>query len=106
MTKSVFRYRFSKSIPMQDVEDALMLAALAVESLHGRSELRLSAKFWLNRKTRKCEIDAGTEVGIHIARIFTGFITDGFGEQCFHVERTEPGKRSPEGQMRTAGAGA
>lgn len=89
MIRSVYKYNFSKLIPMNDIADSLMLAALAAESLHGRSEMKMDAAFCLNTRTRTCVIDAETQVGCDIARMFTGFITKGFGEQSFSVERTE-----------------
>lgn len=94
MIRSVYKYSFEKLIPMNDVEDSLMLAALAAESLHGRSAMKLDAAFCLNTKTRTCIIDAETQMGCDIARMFTGFITKGFGEQSFSVEQTEDRIRS------------
>ncbi len=63
---------FSDDVPLRDVEESLLLAVLATESLHGRSLVRLDASFCLDEKKRACAVDAGTEVGRHIARIFTG----------------------------------
>ena len=75
------RYRF------QDVEESLLLAVLATESLHGRALIRLDASFCLDAGKRSCVVDAATEVGRAIARIFTGFLTREFGEEAFKVER-------------------
>ena len=88
MNSQVYRYEFLPDVTIKDVEDSLMLSALAVECMHGRSMIRLDAKFRLDLKKRSCVIDAGTEVGRNIAKIFTGFITRQFGEGAFKVERT------------------
>ena len=61
---------------------------MPVARMSAASEIRLDAKFRLDLKKRSCVIDAGTEVGRNIAKIFTGFITRQFGEGAFKVERT------------------
>ncbi len=88
MNSQVYHYKFYPEVALEDVEDSLMLSALAAECMHGRSLIRLDAKFRLDLKKRSCVIDAGTEVGRNIAKIFTGFITRQFGEEAFKVERT------------------
>jgi phosphopentomutase len=85
MDRNIYRYSFSKKIPHQDIEDSLFLAVLAVESLHGRSHIKMEASFCLDKEKRSCVVDAGTEIGRHIARIFTGFLTREFGENAFKV---------------------
>lgn len=89
MVRLVYKYSISKRVSMEDVEESLMLAALAAESLHGRSALKIDAAFRLNKKTGICVIDAESQVGLDIARIFAGFLTKGFGEAAFEVEHTE-----------------
>ncbi|MFH1891094.1 MAG: hypothetical protein ABIK83_00250 [Candidatus Zixiibacteriota bacterium] len=87
MNRELYRYNFDSKIPIQDVEESLLLAVLAAESLHGRSLVRLDASFCLDPKKRSCVVDAATEVGRAIARIFTGFLAREFGEEAFKVER-------------------
>ncbi|MBE7486957.1 hypothetical protein HS121_01670 [bacterium] len=87
MTHDTYKYRFDESVPAQELEDTFMLAMLAAESLHGRSLVRLDASFCLDSHKRSCVVDAATEVGRAIARIFTGFLTREFGEEAFKVER-------------------
>jgi len=90
VTRDIYRYRFNESIPLREAEESLLLAVLAVESLYGRSPVRLDAAFYLDREKRSCVVDAGSDVGRAIARIFTGFLTRQFGEESFRVERAEP----------------
>ena len=82
-----YRYCFKESVPLHEAEDSLMLAVLAAESMHGRSNIRLDASFQMDRSRRECSVDAATPVGRQIARIFTGFLTREFGEESFRVER-------------------
>lgn len=87
MNRELYRYNFDSKVPIRDIEESLLLAVLAAESLHGRSLVRLDASFCLDSHKRSCVVDAATEVGRAIARIFTGFLTREFGEEAFQVER-------------------
>ena len=87
MNREIYRYNFNAKVPLRDVEESLLLAVLATESLHGRALVRLDASFRLDAKKRSCVVDAATDVGRAIARIFTGFLTREFGEEAFKVER-------------------
>jgi hypothetical protein len=88
---STYRYTFQDEMRMTDVKESLLLATMAAESLHGRSRVHLDASFNLDEAGRTCVIDAGTEVGQDIARIFTGYLTREFGEDAFQVERAPKG---------------
>ena len=84
----VYHYRFAEGLPLQEVEDSLMLAAMAAEGLHGRTRLRLEARFELLPRDRSCRIEASTAVGHDLARIFTGLLSQQFGEEGFSVEKS------------------
>jgi len=87
ISRTSYQYRFDPNISLHDVEDSLLLAVLAVESLEGRSRLKLAAKVSVNRLARSAEVSADTDVGESIARIFTGFLSKQFGDKAFRVER-------------------
>ena len=89
MNREVYRYRFKEKISLKEIEDSLFLSVLATESVFGRSRIRLDASFYLDKKKRACVIDASTEVGRHIASVFTGFLMQEFGEDAFRVERSD-----------------
>ena len=82
-------YTFAGTVPMKEVEDYLLLATLAAECLHGRSQVHLDASFMLDPKTRSCEVNATTSVGKTIASIFTGFLVREFGVKVFSVKRLD-----------------
>ena len=87
MNQCIHRYRLGDEVPLDDAEGSLLLAVLAVESLYGRSAVRLDAAFCLDRRRRVCVVDAATEVGRAVSLIFVGFLTTEFGEESFRVER-------------------
>jgi hypothetical protein len=72
---------------MGQVSNALFLAALAAEAIHGRAQVQLNGQFWTDPAKRAAVIDASTEVGQTIARVFTGFISRELGEDAFAVAR-------------------
>ena len=87
MAKEIYRYNFDSKVSFGEVKESLFLAVLAAEGIHGRAQVKLDASFSLDRTKRSCVIDAATEVGRSIVRIFTGFVSHEFGEEAFKVER-------------------
>lgn len=92
MARDIYRYSFGDKIPMGEAEESLMLAVLAAECIHGHSALRLAGAFVFDPAKRSCVIDGSTEIGRHIAAIFTGFLGKQFGDESFRVERLEKEK--------------
>lgn len=82
-----YRYTFHPSIGMGQVSNALFLAALAAEAIHGRAYVQLSGQFWADPARRAAVIDASTEVGQAIARVFTELVSRELGEDSFAVVR-------------------
>jgi hypothetical protein len=96
MNRSVYQYTFAEKIPFEDVEESLLLAVLVAESLHGRSALRMCTSFYLEREKRSVAVDGDSQVGEHIARIFTGLLTQEFGEEAFRVTRCSELKKEAD----------
>lgn len=92
MMNGRYEYSFRRHVDIDDVQDALTLAALGAENLHGRARIRLDASFRLDRQRRRCTIDGSTMVGEDIARLFTGYLTRQFGERSFQVRRSGNGQ--------------
>lgn len=94
MTRSSYHYAFDPAVAIEEVEATLVLTLLAVESLHGESQVRLDAVHTFDAAGRSCVIDAGTPVGRDLNRLFAGFLAREFGHAAFRVERvkvaTEP----------------
>ena len=85
MKAHCYTYAFGSTVSMDEVEDSLMIAAMAVEGLHGRSCLRLETDFALDRSRRECWIQATTEVGRDLARVFTSLLSMQVGEKAFDL---------------------
>ena len=101
MNSHAYRFVFTGKINLEEVEASLLLALLVAECLHGRARVRLDSSFRLDRKIRSCVIDAGTEVGRTISRVFSGFLSLEFGEEAFKVcpavkENLSKSGRAPE----------
>ena len=91
MPTIVYRYRFQGSVRCEDVEAALLLSLFACESLHGESQFLLDKAHYLDWNRRACVIEAETQVGRDLNRIFVGFLRREHGRDGFRVERvTEP----------------
>ena len=100
MTKKIVRYTFTRSASMREVEETLLLAVLAIESLFGESAVRLEASFSVDLSRRTCVIDSGTEVGGALCRVFTGLVSREFGRDAFEIQRGD----SPPAKETEAGA--
>ena len=105
MAGDVYQYRFDSKVAWEDVESSLVLALMAVEALHGQSQTRLDAAHAMCAKSRSCAIDATTDVGRSLNRLFTGFLTREFGPKGFSVERLDktmaPESASVDGSRRS-----
>jgi len=99
MSKEIYRYRFTENVSLRDIEETLLLAVLAAESLHGQSRVRLDVAYCIEEGKRACVIDAGTQVGRDISRIFTGFAMCEFGADAFQVERIEGASKPPQAEV-------
>jgi hypothetical protein len=93
MSSEIFRYTFAPSVSAEELEATLLLTILAAESLHGATQVRLYAAHAFDANRRVCVIDARSEVGRDINRLFAGFVQREFGEDLFRVERVEQSSR-------------
>jgi len=85
MRSDIYRYVFNDSVPIEEAEATLHLAILAAESLFGESRVRMDEAYSIDEGARVCVIDATSEVGRSICRIFTGYLIREFGQDRFTV---------------------
>lgn len=95
MNSEIYRYSFAPDVPIEEVEASLVLAIMAAESLHGQTDVRLDAGHALDAEKRFLVVDAATQVGRDLNRLFLGFISREFGEDSFRVERVEDHPHQP-----------
>lgn len=84
---TVFRYVFSDTVPLGEIEAILVRSLVTAEYLHGPATVRLDAGHYLDHSVRTCVIDAATTVGTDINKLFVGSLETAFGPDAFRVER-------------------
>jgi hypothetical protein len=82
------RFRFQKGPSRESIEAQLAIAIRATESVYGGPRVRMGVGYLFSEDGRELAIDVSTEVGDHVARIFTGLLTWQLGEEHFTVDRT------------------
>lgn len=87
MERELYRYKLGDQVSMHDAEEMLLLALLGTESIHGAAQTRLDVAHSVDEEERAFVIDAATEVGIDLNRLFTGFLLREFGQDSFRVQR-------------------
>ena len=102
--RRVCRFEFGQSVPMEEVEDTLLLAILAAEGVHGQARVRLDAGYHVAEDAHACVVDTSTPVGETVAQVFTGYLIREFGEDAFLVERLDAADPAAEAQGACAGA--
>lgn len=89
MHRRVYRFAFTEGTDMQEVEDTLILAILAVGCLCGEPAIRLDAGYAINREQRAVAVDGTTETGRAVTRVFTGLSIHEYGDESFSVARSD-----------------
>lgn len=85
---SSYNWTVSESANMDDAEGTLIVSAIAAEGLYGRARVRVDSDFAVDHARRTCTVNADTEVGHGIARIFTELLILEIGEDAFQTKRT------------------
>lgn len=94
MRAAVFRYDFQPDVPMDEVEQTIVLALLATESLHGECNVQLAAPHFLDVDHRACIVDGTSRVGIDFNRLLLGFLRREFGPLSFRVRTVDQSTQS------------
>jgi hypothetical protein len=89
MAKRIYRYEFAASAAIADVESSILLAEMAIESIHGESDSELDLGYFLHRQKRQLIVDATTEVGRNFNRLLVGFFRREFVGNDYSVERVD-----------------
>ena len=84
---AVCRFKFPEGLDREIIETQLAVAIIAAECTFGQPRVRISAAYCVSRDKPQVAIDVSTEVGEHIAQVFTGLMIRKLGEDKFTVDR-------------------
>ena len=106
MKRTVCRYTFEARVPVEEAEATLQLSFFGAEGLYGAARVRNESGYVVDEPTRTFVVDASTEVGETVVRLFTGYATKEFGAGAFRVERiVDEGKDSSEAPVHGGASG-
>ena len=91
--EAIYKFIFSETVPFKEIQETLFWAILNAESIFGKPKVRLDSWYRFDEEKNVCEIDKTTEVGQHIAQIFTSCMSRSFGDKAFTVERLRKKKK-------------
>jgi len=94
MNRTVYRFTFCRAADLTEVEATLHLALFASEGLFGPARVRLDAAYRLDVARSAILVDATTEVGSVVARIFTSLLLRELGAHAFEVRAVESQRRA------------
>jgi len=83
----VCKFKFPNELDRETIETQLALAIISAECAFGQPRVRISAGYLISKEKPEVAIDVSTDVGEHIAQVFTGLMTRQLGEDQFTVER-------------------
>ena len=81
----VCRFSFKRNLTREQIEEKIALAIITAECTFGQAKVRLNAAYLA--VDGKAVIDVSSEVGEHIAEVFTGLVIRELGEESFTVDR-------------------
>lgn len=82
----IHRFKFGPQVPFSDAEASLLLARWGTESLHGPARARLEARCRTDEPQRMIELDASSEAGQNMSRLFLGFLQQEFPASHYTVD--------------------
>jgi hypothetical protein len=102
--KAVCSFKLAKGTTKQFMEESIATAIFNAECVFGKPRVRVSGvAYYVDEDHPICLIDVSTEVGEHVARVFTGIMINALGEEKFQVRRVErESEVGMRGEERTA----
>jgi hypothetical protein len=87
MPQAPYRFEIDASVPLAEAEMSLQLAMIALEGIYGQAGVRLDARYDVDEAGRALVVDASTDVGAALVRVFTTLMIREFGDDAFNVQR-------------------
>lgn len=83
-------FKFPKGTKREFIEANIAEAIFNAECVFGKPRVRISGvAYYVADDSAQCIIDISTEIGEHIAQVFTGIMINALGEEKFQVRRME-----------------
>lgn len=99
--KAVCRFKFHRGTKKELIEAGIISAIFNAECFFGKPKVRVSGvSYYLGDDGRHLLIDVSSEVGEHVAQIFTGIMINTLGEDKFQVKRVDGETVSSGGNKR------
>jgi hypothetical protein len=96
------RFRFTGRPRRELIEAGIVSAIFNAECFFGKPKVAVSGVgYYLSRDGRHLLIDISSDVGQHVAQIFTGIMINTLGEDTFQVKRIEGESVSARGNERS-----
>ena len=96
--KALCNFKFPDHIKRVFIEESITQAIFNAECVFGKPRVRVSGvAYYVPDEGSQCVVDVSSEVGEHVAQVFTGIMINAIGEEKFQVRRIE-------GEPITAGA--
>jgi hypothetical protein len=88
--KTVCRFNFPGGTTREFIEASIASAIFNAECVFGKARVRVSGvAYYVSEDSPQCVIDVSSEVGEHVAQVFTGIMINTLGEEKFRVKRIE-----------------
>ena len=88
--KTVCRFKFPSGTTREFIEASIASAIFNAECVFGKARVRVSGvAYYVSEDSPQCVIDVSSEVGEHVAQVFTGIMINTLGEEKFRVKRIE-----------------
>lgn len=91
--KTACKFTFINGTEMKRIEEFICVAILHTEYIFGKPRVRIMTSYYVSDTKPQCVIDISTEIGEHIATLFTGRLIREFGEEGFAVELVQKEKK-------------
>ena len=89
MIQRAYRFRFDEGIDLEEAQQTLLLARLAVEAIFGRTRVLLDARWSVDPSINVIVVDASTPMSMGLCLIFAAFVSAEFGAEAVDVRRVE-----------------
>ena len=103
MTRTTYQFTFTSAVPMDAVEDALVVAAIAARAVTEEKSPGRRTTHALDERRRTCVVDARNAEGAALLRIFFAYVIVMFGVCAFRIVTAEdlvPPRRAPRRRSR------